>query len=143
MAEVSTVEKVSVEDLKKDLEIKELKIQNLSLKLKNERLQRALTSTVPQDSLFISIETRLTVGFERFIELNDTNTHIYQSYETWYSDVLQRMTGSSCYVYKNHLFAKPYHNKSFPKGYFYSRNNDKMTPSTHSGIVQDLSLIHI
>ena len=77
MAEISTVENVSVEDLKRDLEIKELKIQNLSLQLKNEKLQRALTSTVPQDSLFISIETRLTVGFERFIELNDTNTHIH------------------------------------------------------------------
>ena len=76
MAEISTVENVSVEDLKRDLEIKELKIQNLSLQLKNEKLQRALTSTVPQDSLFISIETRLTVGFERFIELNDTHSSV-------------------------------------------------------------------
>lgn len=76
MAEISTVENVSVEDLKRDLEIKELKIQNLSLQLKNEKLQRALTSTVPQDSLFISIETRLTVGFERFTELNDTHSSV-------------------------------------------------------------------
>ena len=76
MSEISTVENVSVEDLKRDLEIKELKIQNLSLQLKNEKLQRALTSTVPQDSLFISIETRLTVGFERFIELNDTHSSV-------------------------------------------------------------------
>ena len=76
MAEISTVENVSVEDLKRDLEIKELKIQNLSLQLENEKLQRALTSTVPQDSLFISIETRLTVGFERFTELNDTHSSV-------------------------------------------------------------------
>ena len=78
---------------KKDLEVKDLKLKNEKLNLEisqlktnYEKLQRALTSTVPQDSLFISIETRLTVGFERFIELNDTNTHIYQSYKSWYND---------------------------------------------------------
>ena len=139
MAEISTVENVSVEDLKRDLEIKELKIQNLSLQLKNEKLQRALTSTVPQDSLFVSIETRLTVGFERFIELNDTNTHIHQSYGSWYSDVLQRMEVSSCYVYKNHIFAKSFHNKSYVTGYFYSRNNDQKTGTHYIGMVQDVN----
>ena len=38
----STVEKVSIEDVKKDLEIKELQIENLKLQLKYEKLLRAL-----------------------------------------------------------------------------------------------------
>ena len=145
-----TVKRVSVEDFEKDFEIKELKLQNEKLNLKiaqlkisNEKLQRALTSTMPQEylnSLFISIQTRLIEGFERFVELNDTNTHIYQSYETWYSDVTQKMPAGSCFVYENHIFGRPYYNTNYTNAYFFSKNDDTKN-STVYGIYQDVNAL--
>ena len=48
------------------------------------------------------------------------------------------MEVSSCYVYKNHIFAKSFHDKSYVTGY-YSRNNDQKTGTRYIGMVQDVN----
>ena len=97
MADSNTLTNQNVEKIKemyeKELEIKELKIQNLTLtlekmklQLQNKELQKSLTTALSQDhlkSVFISKKDRFIDGFEKFIERVDPRANIYPTYEGW------------------------------------------------------------